>query len=330
MMKARKLSALLVAGLLGLAACSSSGGSGSGESAGTGAGAGASGGELKLAMVTHGDGGSFWSVAKRGAEDAAKAMNVSLDYQESNNDPQKQAQLIEAAVSAGVKGLAVSVPNPDAIKDALKKATDANIPIITLNSGSSVYKELGALTHVGQDEEIAGEGAGEQLKNAGAKKLLCVIHEQNNVGLQSRCQGAKKGFGGDVEDFQVTGTADPTKTANEIAAKLQADSGIDAVLALNPDIAMAAVEALGTAGSSAKLATFDLSGDVVKEIKEGKILFAVDQQQYLQGYLPVVFLALYDRNANTVGGGQPVLTGPGFVTKDNADKVASLAEAGTR
>jgi simple sugar transport system substrate-binding protein len=332
-MKATKLSALLLAGVLGLAACSSSGSSdtkASDSSGSTAAGAdSAAGGDLKIAMVTHGDGGSFWSVAKKGAEDAAKSMGVDLDYQESNNDPQKQAQLIEAAVSAGVKGIAVSAPNPDAIKDALGKAKAANIPIITLNSGSTVYKDLGALTHVGQDEEIAGEGAGDQFKAAGAKKLLCVIHEQNNVGLQSRCAGAKKTFG-DVTDFQVTGTADPTKTANEIAAKLQADSSIDAVLALNPDIAMAAVEAMGTAGSSAKLATFDLSGDVVKSIKDGKILFAIDQQQYLQGYLPVVMLALYDRNANTVGGGQPVLTGPGFVTKDNADKVEKLAEAGTR
>jgi simple sugar transport system substrate-binding protein len=324
-MKAMKLSAVVLAGLLGLSACSSSSSSGSSSTASGGAG----GTKLKIAMITHGDGGSFWSVAKKGAEDAAAAMNVDLTYEGSNNDPQKQAQLIEAAVTSGVQGLAVSVPNPDAIKDALAKAKAAGIPIITLNSGSTVYKELGAITHVGQDEEIAGEGAGEQLKAAGGTKLLCIIHEQNNTGLQDRCAGAAKTFGTTI-DFQVTGTSDPTKTANEIAAKLQADSSIDSVLALNPDIAMAAVEAVNTAGSSAKLATFDLSGDVVKAIEDGKILFAVDQQQYLQGYLPVVFLALYDRNANTVGGGQPVLTGPGFVTKDNAAQVASLAEAGTR
>lgn len=323
-MRAMKLSALALAGVLGLAACSSSASDNASSSSG-----GGSGSDLTIAVITHGDGGSFWSVAKKGAEDAGKAMGVTVDYQESNNDPQKQAQLIEAAVTAGVQGIAVSVPNPDAIKDALAQATAAGIPIVTLNSGSTVYKELGAITHVGQDEEIAGEGAGTQLKEAGATKLLCVIHEQNNVGLQSRCDGAAKTFG-DVEDFQVTGTSDPTKTANEIAAKLQADSSIDAVLALNPDIAMAAVEAVGTAGSSAKLATFDLSGDVVKAIENGDILFAVDQQQYLQGYLPVVFLTLYNTNANTVGGGQPVLTGPGFVTKDNAAKVQALAEAGTR
>jgi simple sugar transport system substrate-binding protein len=60
------------------------------------------------------------------------------------------------------------------------------------------------------------------------------------------------------------------------------------------------------------------------------MLFAVDQQQYTQGYLPIVMLTLYKSNLNTVGGGQPVLTGPGYVTKDNAAQVKGLAGQGTR
>ena len=286
--------------------------------------------DVTIAMVTHGDGGSFWAVAKRGAEDAAKQMGVTLKYSESNNDPQKQAQLIDTAVTEKVDGLAVSAPNPDALKDSLKKATDAGIPIITLNSGADDFAALGAYTHVGQTEEIAGEGAGAKFKDAGAKKLLCVIHEQSNIGLNQRCDGAKTGFGGDVENLQVKGTDDIQTTLTEIQSKLQADSSIDAVLALNPDIAVAARDAIKGAGSSAKLGTFDLSGDVVQAIQDGEIEFAVDQQQYLQGYLPVVFLTLNKTNANTVGGGQPVLTGPGFVTKDNAETVAQLAQDGTR
>jgi simple sugar transport system substrate-binding protein len=183
---------------------------------------------------------------------------------------------------------------------------------------------------VGQTETVAGEGAGEQLADAGATKLLCVVHEQGNIGLEQRCEGAAETFGGDVENFQVTGTGDIQTTLNEIQSKLQGDTSIDAVLALNPDIAIAARDAIAGAGSEAQLATFDLSGDVVTAIQDGEILFAVDQQQYLQGYLPVVFLSLYNTNANTVGGGLPVLTGPGFVTADNAEQVAELAEAGTR
>jgi simple sugar transport system substrate-binding protein len=286
--------------------------------------------DVTIAMVTHGDGGSFWSVAKKGAEDGAKAMGVELKYSESNNDPEEQAQLIEAAVTEGVDGLAVSAPNPDAIRDALATAKDAGIPIITLNSGAEESASLGAITHVGQTETIAGEGAGAKLKEAGATKLICIIHEQGNIGLNQRCDGAKKTFGGEVENVQVAGTSDISTTLTEIHSKLESDTSVDAVLALNPDIAVAARDAVAGAGSEAKLATFDLSADVIKAIKDDEILFAVDQQQYLQGYLPVVFLTLNKTNLNTVGGGQFVLTGPGFVEKSNAAEIEKLAEAGTR
>jgi simple sugar transport system permease protein len=285
---------------------------------------------LTFAMVTHSDEGSFWSVVKKGAQQAAKDEGVKLIWSPSNNDPQKEAQLISAAVSQKVDGLAVSVPNADAIKGALAQAKSANIPIITLNSGAEDFKALGAITHVGQTEGIAGEAAGAKLKDAGAKKVLCVIHEQNNIGLQQRCEGVAKGFGGPVTNLNVKGTADIATTQTELKSKLQADKSFDAVIALNPDIAVAAVTAVKGASSSAKVATFDITPAVLKDIKAGTVMFAVDQQQYLQGYLPIVFLKLFKENANTVGGGQPVLTGPGFVDKSNAATVEKLAGQGTR
>jgi simple sugar transport system substrate-binding protein len=285
---------------------------------------------LTFAMVTHSDEGSFWSVVKKGAQQAAKDEGVKLVWSPSNNDPQKQAQLIDAAVSQKVDGLAVSVPNADAIKGSLAKARAAGIPIVTLNSGAEQFRELGAITHVGQTEGIAGEAAGAKLKAAGVKKVLCVIHEQNNIGLQQRCAGVKKGFGGAVTNQQVKGTADIATTQTEIKSKLQADKSYDAVMTLNPDIAAAAVTAVKGASSKAKIATFDISPAVIKDIKSGTVLFAVDQQQYLQGYLPIVFLKLFKQNANTVGGGLPVLTGPGFVDKSNAATVEKLAGQGTR
>jgi len=288
------------------------------------------GSDLTIAMVTHSDEGSFWSVVKKGAEQAAKDQGVKLVWSPSNNDPEKEAQLIDAAISQKVDGLAVSVPNADAIKGSLAKAQEAGIPIITLNSGADQFKELGAITHVGQDEAIAGQAAGTRFKQEGAKKVLCIIHEQSNVGLNQRCDGVKQGFGGTVDNLQVKGTADVATTQTEIKSKLQADKSYDAVMALNPDIANAAATAVKGASSSAKLATFDLNADVTKRIKDDSIAFAVDQQQYLQGYLPIVFLKLYKTNANTVGGGQPVLTGPGFVDKSNVDTVEKLAGEGTR
>jgi simple sugar transport system substrate-binding protein len=286
--------------------------------------------DLTIAVVTHGDGGSFWAVAKRGAEAGAEDMGVELRYSESNNDPEAQAQMIETAVTEQVDGLAVSAPDPDAIRDAVKTAVDAGIPVVTLNSGSEESASLGAFTHVGQTETIAGRGAGERLKEAGATKMICIIHEQGNIGLNERCEGAKESFGGDVENLQVAGTADISTTLTEIQSKLESDDSIDAVLALNPDIAVAARDAVAGANSQATLATFDLSGDVIQAIEDGEIAFAVDQQQYLQGYLPIVFLTLNNTNLNTIGGGLPVLTGPGFVDESNAAEIKKLAEEGTR
>jgi simple sugar transport system substrate-binding protein len=274
---------------------------------------------------------SFWGVVETGAKDAAAAMGVELKSGGSL-DPSEQAQLIETLIADGADGIIVSLANPDAMKDSVKKAVDAGIPVITINSGVDVYKELGAITHIGQTEFVAGQGAGEQFNAAGAKKVLCVLHEEGNIGIEERCDGLTDTLAGEVVRFNVatTGVRDIPGTLAAIQDKLIAEPDIDAILALNPNIADAAMQAIDAAGGEQKLATFDLSPDVLEAIEAGDIMFAVDQQQYLQGYLPVVFLYLYNANLNTVGGGLPVLTGPGIVDASNAAAVKDLAAAGTR
>ncbi len=290
-------------------------------------------GNVRIAMITHGDDGSFWAIVRNGARDAAAAMDVTLDYQGSAGDAKRQADMINAALTQGAQALAISAPDIGAITPAVRQATASGIPVITLNSGSDLLKQLPqVITHVGQSERIAGERAGQALGEAGARKVLCVLHEVNNIGLQDRCAGAAAGLrqvnpNAQMINIQVTGKADPAATAREVGAGMAAQKP-DAVLTLDPDIAMAARKQVGAA--KAKLATFDLSPAVLAAIVEGQMLFAVDQQPYLQGYLPVVFLALAIRNRNEVGAGEMVLTGPALVTKDNAATVAALAERGTR
>jgi simple sugar transport system substrate-binding protein len=318
---------LALVGALAMTGCSSGGETA--QSAPPASSSGAAGGDASFAVITHGaPGDSFWDVVKNGAEAAGEQYGVQVTYQ-GDGDPAKQSQLIDQAVSGKVDGIVVSMANPDALKEAIGKAVAAKIPVVTINSGAESSKAFGALTHVGQSEDVAGRGAGEQLKAAGVTKLVCVVHEAGNVGLDQRCKGAEETLGGTVERLQVdiSNLADVT---SKVTAKLQSDQQVNGVLALNPAIAVAARDAIGDSGSQAKLATFDLSADVVDAIKADEILFAVDQQQYLQGYLPITFLNLYKNNLNTVGGGLPVNTGPGFVTKENAEQVAKLAEAGTR
>jgi simple sugar transport system substrate-binding protein len=322
-----KLLALGLALPLALVACTSSGSKGdTGTKSSSGGGAGKYG--YKIAVVTHGAvGDTFWDVVKKGALQAGKDEGDNVTYQ-SDGDPQKQSQLIDAAVNEKVDGLVVSMANPDALKASIEKAVQAGIPVITINSGQDKSAEFGALAHVGQDETIAGEGAGEKMKAAGVTKAICVIQEAGNVGLEQRCAGFKQGLGGDVQNVQVQ-NSDPTGAQSIIKAKLAADSSINGVLTLGPVIGKAALGAV-QGNSKVKLATFDLNADVTKAIAAGQMLFAVDQQQYVQGYLPIVMLTLYKANLNTIGGGHPVLTGPGFVTKDNAAQVQQLAAAGTR
>ncbi len=274
---------------------------------------------------------AFWGVVEKGAQDAAATFGVTLKSGGSG-DPVEQSQLVENFIADKVDGIFVSLANPDALKDAVEKAAAAGIPVITINSGVDVYKELGALTHIGQTEFVAGQGAGEKFNAAGAKKVLCVVHEEGNIGLEERCDGLADTFNGDVERFNVATTSvrDVAGTVAAVQNKLIADADIDGILTLNPIIAIAARDAIQAESGSQKLGTFDLSPDVLAAIEGGEMLFAVDQQQYLQGYLPVVLLYLYNTNLNTVGGGLPVLTGPGFVDQSNAAAVKDLSAQGTR
>jgi len=284
---------------------------------------------LSYAVITHGaPGDAFWDRVKSGAEKAGKDYGAKVEYS-SDPDPSKQSQLIDGAVADKVDGIVVSMANPDGLEASVKKAVAAGVPVVTINSGVDKFKSFGAITHVGQSETIAGQAVGERLKAEGYKNGICVIQEAGNVGLEERCKAAAAAFGGKMTNLQVDGT-DDNSVQSTITSKLQADKSIDVVLTLGGQYAIDAVSAVKNANSKAKVATFDLSSDVVKDIQTGKILFAVDQQPYVQGFLGVTTLYLKSINGNDLGGGQPINSGPAFVTKDNAAQVAKFAANGTR
>jgi simple sugar transport system substrate-binding protein len=289
----------------------------------------------RFVVITHGQASDpFWSVVKRGVDDAARDMRVTVEYQAPGTfDMVAMAQLIDAAVASDPDGIVVSVPDADALGDSIKAAVDAGIPVISINSGSDVAADLGVLAHVGQTEYEAGYGGGQRMAEAGATNALCVNQEVGNVGLDLRCQGftdAMAEAGGTVEVLAVD-LADPTSSQNSIGAALAADPTIDAVFTLGPTGAAPALAALEEAGQlgTIKVATFDLSPEVLTAVRDGDMLFAIDQQQYVQGYLPIVLLTLNLENLNTPGA-LLVPTGPGFVTADTAARVIDLSAAGTR
>src|SRR5438105_4757739 len=292
---------------------------------------------LKFYVITHGQASDpFWSVVKKGVDQAGKDMGVQVVYEapaSATFDVVAMAHLIDSAVAAHPAGLVVSIPDPTGLGPSIKAAVAAGIPVISINSGSDVAKSLGVLVHIGQTEEQAGIGGGERMGASGVKHALCVNQEVGNAALELRCKGFKEGLamtGGTITEIGVN-LSNPTQTQQTIQAALQHDSSIDGILTLGPTGATPAIRALQALNKlgQIKLATFDLSSDVLNAIKNGQMLFAIDQQQYLQGYLPIVLLTLYSTNLNTIAN-DVLQTGPGFVTSANVAQVIQLTAAGTR
>ena len=286
--------------------------------------------DLQIDLIFHDKdaSGTFWGVMKKGFDDACSAYGVSCNMI-GDPDITKQAALVDTSIANDVDGIILTLPNVDALRDAIQRAADAGIPVVTINSGSDVFATTAAIGHAGQDEFIAGQGAGQRLIAEGATNILCPIHEANNAALQARCDGVEAGAeGATVKRLQID--VANLDAAFETLKTEVSDSSIDAVITLNPDVSIRARDAIAEAGSSAILATFDLGEEVLNSIEAGTLSFGVDQQQYLQGHLPVIMLVLNLQNGHVLGGGQAILTGPGFVDATNVAQVKSGVAAQTR
>jgi simple sugar transport system substrate-binding protein len=286
--------------------------------------------DMRFVVVSHGQAADpFWSVVKNGVDQAAEDLGVEVEYRAPDTfDMVQMAQIIDAAVASQPDGLVVSIPDAEALGDSIRNAGASGIPVISMNSGSDVREDLGVAVHVGQTEYEAGQGGGKQMQEAGVTKAICVNQEVGNVALDLRCEGFADGLGGAVEVVAVS--MDPTEIGNAVKAYLSANPDTNGVLTLGPSAAeptMAALEEIEML-DKVKFGTFDLSPGVLEAIDQGRMMFAIDQQQYLQGYLPIQLLKL-----NQLYGLMPagtVMTGPGFVTQENAAQVIDLSAKGIR
>ena len=344
-MKRSVLIALLMAFALVLAACSSS----SDDTTTTAAGADGgdetmttadSGGDavmqrdFRFVVVSHGQASDpFWSVAANGVDAAADDMGVNVEYQAPGTfDMVEMSQIIDAAVASQPDGLVVTIPDADALGDSIRAAVAAGIPVISMNSGSNDFADLGVLVHVGQTEYEAGLIAGQEFAAEGVGSAICINQEVGNTALDDRCQGFEDGLGVEVDVIPVD-LADPTGTQETVAGALQANP-VEGILTLGPTGAMPTLAALTDGGQlgTVKFATFDMSPEVLEAIDAGDMLFAIDQAQYLQGYLPIVLLTQYlETGALPLGSVQRViLTGPQIVTAETAASVVQYSAEGLR
>ncbi len=285
----------------------------------------------RIIVVSHGQANDpFWTVVKNGVDAAAEATDSDVDYRApATFDMVAMAQLIEAAVNQEPDGLVVSIPDGDALGPAIRKAVAAGIPVISMNSGSDVAPGLGVTLHVGQEEYDAGLAAGRRLKELGGKKGICINHEVGNTALDARCKGFEDSFGGSVTVLPTSN--EPSEIEAKVKAALESDDSVDTVLALGASLAgEPAIRAVAGAGKKGEVwvASFDMSEGLLQSVASGDAAFAIDQQPYLQGYLPVAFLALHARYGLVPGGNVP--SGPNLVTQDKASQVVELSSKGIR
>ena len=284
-----------------------------------------------IAVVTHGQANdAFWSVVKNGVEAAAKDTGVKVNYRAPETfDMVAMSRLIDAVVNQKPAGLVVSVPDATALGAAIERAVKAGVPVITINSGQEASKKLGALLHVGQSEYDAGKAAGEKLKGMGGKNGICVNQEVGNVSLDLRCKGFADGFGGKSK-VVPTGN-EPSEVRAKVKAALDSDTSVDTIMALGAATAgepsLAAAKASGRL-ANIRVATFDMSPGFLKALVAKEAAFAIDQQQFLQGYLSVNFLALHAKFGLMPGGNVP--SGPNLITADKAAQVIDLSAKGIR
>ena len=290
--------------------------------------------DVRIVFVTHGQANDvYWSVLKNGVEAAQQAMGSQVEYHAPETfDVVQMARLIDAAIASQPDAIVVSIPDSTALKDPILAAKAAGIPVGVTDTGIEQVEEWGLDLWVGANSEYQnGLRAGEEMGKAGVTKALCVNQEVGNVALDDRCDGFKDGLaktGGTIEVVAVT--MDPTESAGRVEAYLTANPDTDGVLTLGPSVADPILQRLRETGmlANVKMGTFDLSPVALEAVDAGEMIFAIDAQQFMMGYLPVVFFtmkAMYGTMPSA-----PVMTGPSFITKGSGATVLELSKQGIR
>lgn len=282
----------------------------------------------RFVLISHApDSDSWWNTIRNAITIAGDQMDATVEYRNpTTGDLADMARIVQQASASDPDGIIVTIADFDVLKGPITDAVDRGIPVITINSGTQEQsEELGALMHVGQPEYEAGFQAGKRAAGEGVTSFLCVNHYITNPASVERCQGFAEAIGTELGDQMIDAGQDPGEIRNRVAAYLNSNPDTDAVLTLGPTSAHPTIAALQDAGLAGEMyfGTFDLSGEIAQAIKDGVIAFAIDQQPFLQGYLPVVILTNYNRYGVLPSG--HINSGPGFITAQNIEQVEALA-----
>ncbi len=282
----------------------------------------------RYVLVSHApDSDSWWNTVKNGIKLAGEQMGVTVEYRNPpTGDIADMARIIDQAAASNPDGIMTTLADFDVLKEPIKKAVDQGIDVIIMNTGTPEQaREVGALMYVGQPEYDAGLAAGIRAKGDGVTSFLCVNHAIQQPTVGERCRGFADGLGVELGESMLDSGTDPAEIKNKVLAYLSAHPDTNGILTLGPVSADPTIAALKENGMAGQIyfGTFDLGEEIVKAIKEGVIKWGIDQQPFLQAYMPVVILTNYDRYG--VLPGNNINSGPGFVTKDGLEKVEKFA-----
>jgi simple sugar transport system substrate-binding protein len=284
-------------------------------------------GDIRIEMPTHmipPDPNT--AIMQNGADQASRDFGVDVNFRgpEQFSIPNIQS-IFDAALAARPTALAATLPDPNPLGPKIEQAVSDGIPVVLFNAGLDEFSELGAISYVGQRELDAGRQAGRRLADEGIANAIVVNHQQGQLTLELRVEGVREGLGGDVESVAVDGSS-PTQIRNGVATALRQNPEVQALVTLGPGAAEQALAAIGEAGSQAKLATFDISPAVLKSVQNGEMLFAIDQQMYLQTYQSVASLVTWTQYRLAPVDAVP--TGPLFVDRESAADIIELSGQG--
>jgi simple sugar transport system substrate-binding protein len=285
----------------------------------------------------------FWSIVKRGAEDAGKVAEAQggkvtwLGPQNYDNLGVDAAELIRQAIDQHADAIVGPDWVPEAMDPAFKAVVDAHIPLVIYNAGGlAAADRLGALNYVGSDDYKGGVAGGEYLAKAGYKNGVCINTLPGAANIEAYCKGfadgeAKGGGKAEALPLPATSFGSATAVAQAVKAYLLQHPDVDAVFTIGNVDANSAMNGITQSGKMGKVHLCGINFDetILNNVKAGKQDCAIDQQGYLQGYLAVSIL---NSNANygmTVPT-REILTGPGVVDKTNVDATLAGVKSGTR
>lgn len=285
----------------------------------------------------------FWSIVKRGAEDAglvAEAQGGSVTWlgpQNYDNLGVDAAELIRQAIDQDAD--AIVGPNwvPEAMDPAFEAVVAAGIPLIIYNAGGiDAADRLGAMNYIGSDDHEAGKAAGAYLAEAGNNNGVCINTLPGAANIEAFCAGFVEGMteaGGsaNVLPLPATSFGSQTAVAQAVRSHLLQNADINAVFTVSDVDANAAISGIQQSGKTGQVAVCGINFNeaILQNIQAGTQACAIDQQGYMQGFLAVSVL-----NANVNYGltvpTREILTGPGIVDATNVEQVISGVSQGTR